>query len=110
MPTKQCKTENRGKQFSGKNVLRPTKLSLYVVKTHALDKVESELFDLVEATKRSPMFSQFTKDLYVPTGVRIKAIDDICTQAKFTDITKNFWVSIFYLRYRLVALGKLIFP
>lgn len=67
-------------------------LYLSAAKADALDKVESELFDLVEATKKSPMFSQFTKDLSVPAGVRIKAIDDICTQAKFTDITKNFLV------------------
>jgi hypothetical protein len=30
------------------------------------------------------------KDLSVPAGTRIKVIDDICAQAKFADITRNF--------------------
>lgn len=66
--------------------------ALYVaaVKTNALDKVESELNDLVEATKRSTVFSQFTKDPSVPAKTRVGAIDDICTQAKLSDVTKNF--------------------
>ncbi|KMT18837.1 hypothetical protein BVRB_2g029420 [Beta vulgaris subsp. vulgaris] len=50
------------------------------------------------------MFSQFTKDLSIPAGVRIKAINDICTRAKFTDITKNFLVIMAeYGRLRHVA-------
>lgn len=65
-------------------------LYLAAARANALDKVEAELFDLVEGTKKSPMFSQFTKDLSVPKDVRIKAINDICAHAKFTDITKNF--------------------
>ncbi|KNA19359.1 hypothetical protein SOVF_062110 [Spinacia oleracea] len=67
-------------------------LYLAAARANALDKVEAELFDLVEGTKKSPMFSQFTKDLSVPKDVRIKAINDICAHAKFTDITKNFLV------------------
>lgn len=67
-------------------------LYLSAAKANALDKVETELFDLVEATKKSPTFSQFTRDLSVPADVRVKAINDICAQAKFTDITKNFLV------------------
>ncbi|KZV30426.1 ATP synthase subunit O, mitochondrial [Dorcoceras hygrometricum] len=66
--------------------------ALYIaaVKANALDKVESELLVLIEASKRSPMFSQFMKDLSVTADIRVKAINDICAQAKFDDITKNF--------------------
>ncbi|KAJ7982207.1 ATP synthase subunit O, mitochondrial-like [Quillaja saponaria] len=67
-------------------------LYLAAVKSDALEKVESELLDLVEAVKRSPTFSQFTKDLSVPAGTRVKAIKEIAGQAKFSDITKNFIV------------------
>lgn len=67
-------------------------LYLAAVKANALDKVESELFDLVEASKKSPTFFQFTKDLSVPSDTRVKAISEICAQAKFTDVTKNFLV------------------
>lgn len=65
-------------------------LYLAAAKTNALDKVESELFDLVEATKKSPTFAQFTRDLSVSKDIRVKAVDDICAQAKFSDITRNF--------------------
>ncbi|CAA2958888.1 ATP synthase subunit O, mitochondrial [Olea europaea subsp. europaea] len=66
--------------------------ALYIaaVKANVLDKVESELLTLVEASKRSPTFSQFMKDLSVTADTRMKAINDICAQAKFADITKNF--------------------
>ncbi|KAI5682095.1 hypothetical protein M9H77_03323 [Catharanthus roseus] len=66
--------------------------ALYIsaVKANSLDKVETELLDLVEASKRSPTFSQFMKDLSVPTETRVKALTEICTQGKFSDITKNF--------------------
>ncbi|KAL0379884.1 UNVERIFIED_CONTAM: ATP synthase subunit O, mitochondrial [Sesamum angustifolium] len=66
--------------------------ALYIsaVKANVLDKVESELLTLVEASKKSPTFSQFMKDLSVTADTRVKAINDICTQAKFSDITKNF--------------------
>ncbi|PQP96443.1 ATP synthase subunit O mitochondrial [Prunus yedoensis var. nudiflora] len=68
--------------------------ALYIaaVKANALEKVESEILDIVESTKRSPTFSQFTKDLSVPADTRVKAISDISTQAKFSDVTKNFLV------------------
>ncbi|KAK9282744.1 hypothetical protein L1049_010965 [Liquidambar formosana] len=66
--------------------------ALYIsaVKANALDKVESELLALVEASKGSPTFSQFIKDLSVPTKTRVKAIEEICAHAKFADVTKNF--------------------
>ncbi|KAF3437898.1 hypothetical protein FNV43_RR20654 [Rhamnella rubrinervis] len=67
-------------------------LYLSAVKANALDKVESELLVLVEASKKSPVFSQFIKDLSVPAEIRVAAINDICDQAKFSDITKNFLV------------------
>lgn len=66
--------------------------ALYIaaVKANSIDKVESELLDLVEALKRSPTFVQFTKDLSVPADTRLKAIQEISAQAKFSDVTKNF--------------------
>ncbi|KAL3537417.1 hypothetical protein ACH5RR_000783 [Cinchona calisaya] len=68
--------------------------ALYIaaVKANALEKVETEILNLVESTKKSPIFSQFMKDLSVPTDTRVKAIVDICDGAKFADITKNFLV------------------
>ncbi|XP_058225252.1 ATP synthase subunit O, mitochondrial-like [Rhododendron vialii] len=65
-------------------------LYLSAVKANALEKVESELLDLVEASKRSPTFAQFMKDLTVPKVTRIKALTEICAQAKLSDITRNF--------------------
>lgn len=66
--------------------------ALYIaaVKANALEKVESEILELVEASKKSPTFSQFMKDLSVPTDTRVKAVVEVCDQAKFSDITKNF--------------------
>lgn len=66
--------------------------ALYIaaVKAKALKKVESEILDLVEVTKRSPKFLQFTKDLSVRKDTRIKAIQEIFGEAKFSDVTKNF--------------------
>ncbi|KDP43469.1 hypothetical protein JCGZ_16756 [Jatropha curcas] len=67
-------------------------LYLAAKKSNVLDKVEAEVLDVVEAIKRSPTFTQFTKDLSVPADTRVKAINDISDQAKFSDITKNFLV------------------
>ncbi|PIN15979.1 hypothetical protein CDL12_11376 [Handroanthus impetiginosus] len=66
--------------------------ALYIsaVKANLLDEVESELLSLVKASKRSSTFSQFMKDLSVTADTRVKAINDICAQAKFSEITKNF--------------------
>ncbi|KAH9774490.1 ATP synthase subunit o [Citrus sinensis] len=68
--------------------------ALYIaaVKTNALEKVESEILDLVEASKKADTYFQFTKDLSVPAETRVKAINEICTQAKFSDVTKHFLV------------------
>lgn len=68
--------------------------ALYIaaVKAKTLDKVESDLLALVEATKKTPLFSQFMKDLAVPADTRVKAIKEISAQAKFTEITTNFLV------------------
>lgn len=68
--------------------------ALYIaaVKANALDKVQSELLDLVEASKKSIKFSLFMKDLSVPADTRIKAISEICAEAKFSELTRNFLV------------------
>ncbi|KAF5761622.1 putative H(+)-transporting two-sector ATPase [Helianthus annuus] len=68
--------------------------ALYIAaaKSNSLDKVESELLDFVSATTKASTFSQFMKDLAVPADVRVKAINEICAQAKFSDVTKNFLV------------------
>lgn len=65
-------------------------LYLAAVKANALDKVESELLDLGEASKKSPTFAQFTKDLSVPADTRVKALQEISAEAKFSDLTTNF--------------------
>ncbi|KAJ0095659.1 hypothetical protein Patl1_17214 [Pistacia atlantica] len=67
-------------------------LFLAAVKANSLEKVETELLDLVEASKRAPTFFQFMKDLAVPADIRVKAINDICAQAKYSETTKNFLV------------------
>ncbi|WCJ18946.1 ATP synthase subunit delta [Euphorbia peplus] len=69
-----------------------TALYLAAKKSNVLEKVESELLDLVEASNKSSTFLVFMKDLSVPVATRVKAIDDICAQAKFTEVTKNFLV------------------
>ncbi|XP_073104251.1 ATP synthase subunit O, mitochondrial [Elaeis guineensis] len=55
-----------------------------------VDKVESEILDIVEASKRSPLFSQFIKDLSVPRETRVKAVKEVFAEAGFSDTTKNF--------------------
>ncbi|PIA48509.1 hypothetical protein AQUCO_01400828v1 [Aquilegia coerulea] len=68
--------------------------ALYIaaIKAKVLEKVESEIVDLVDASKKSPLFSQFIHDVSVPGSTRVKAINDICSAAKFSEITKNFLV------------------
>ncbi|KAL0430786.1 UNVERIFIED_CONTAM: ATP synthase subunit O, mitochondrial [Sesamum radiatum] len=65
-------------------------LYISAVKANVLDKVESELLTLVQASKKSPTFPQFMKDQSVTADTRVKAINEIFTQAKVSDITKNF--------------------
>ncbi|KAB1224739.1 ATP synthase subunit O, mitochondrial [Morella rubra] len=65
-------------------------LYLAAVKSSALDKVEEELLALVEAIKKSTTFAQFTKDPSVPADIRLKAIQQICEEAKFSEVTKGF--------------------
>ncbi|KAL6565686.1 hypothetical protein OROHE_004741 [Orobanche hederae] len=67
-----------------------TALYIAAVKANTLDKVESELYTLVEAAKKSPTFSLFLKDLSVTADTRVRALSDICAHAKFSDITRNF--------------------
>ncbi|CAI8606016.1 unnamed protein product [Vicia faba] len=68
--------------------------ALYIaaVKVNSVDKVDSELLQFVEGVKGSPITSQFIKDISVAKDVRVKVIQDIATQAKFSDVTKNFLV------------------
>ncbi|GJM86599.1 hypothetical protein PR202_ga02473 [Eleusine coracana subsp. coracana] len=65
-------------------------LFLTAAKGNVLDKVETEIKTVVEASKKSPMFSQFIKDLSVPKETRVKAITEIFAEAGFCDVTKNF--------------------
>ena len=66
--------------------------ALYIaaVKANALDTVEYEILDFLEASKRSDNFSQFMKNLSVSRGVSVKALTAICSETKFSDVTKNF--------------------
>ncbi|KAG5565189.1 hypothetical protein RHGRI_001178 [Rhododendron griersonianum] len=68
-----------------------TALYIAAAKANALEKVESELLDVVEASNKSTTFSMFMKDLSVPADTRIKAITEICDEAKFSDLTRNFF-------------------
>lgn len=63
-------------------------------RSKVLDQVESEILDLIAASKKSPKFSQFLKDLSVRADTRVKAINEICATAKFSEITKNFLVIV----------------
>lgn len=65
-------------------------LFLAAAKANELDRVESEILDVIEASKRSSLFSQFIRDLSVPRETRVKAVTELFSQAGFSDITKNF--------------------
>ncbi|KAG0503343.1 hypothetical protein HPP92_003415 [Vanilla planifolia] len=65
-------------------------LFLAAAKANVLDKVESEIVDVVEASKGSPLFSRFTKDLSIPRETRVKAVKEVFADAGFSDVTKNF--------------------
>ncbi|KAM0944268.1 putative H(+)-transporting two-sector ATPase [Dioscorea sansibarensis] len=67
-------------------------LFLSAAKANELDRVESEILDVIEASKRSKMFSQFIRDLSVPRETRVKAVTEIFSQAGFADVTKNFLI------------------
>ena len=73
--------------------------ALYIaaVKANAVEKVESEILEFVEAVKNSVTFSQFIKDLSVKKDVRVQAIQEVTGQAKFSDVTKNFLGMIRFL-------------
>jgi len=65
-------------------------LFVAAAKANVLEKVESEILDLVNASTKAPLFSQFIRDVSVPGATRVKAINEISDGAKFTEITKNF--------------------
>lgn len=65
-------------------------LFLAASKANMLDKVESEILDIVEASKKSALFSQFIRDLSVPRKTRVKAVQELFSEAGFSDVTKNF--------------------
>lgn len=67
-----------------------TALYLAAAKSDSIEKVESEILDVVQASKKCAIFSQFMKDLSVPKETRVKAIKEIFGEAGFSDITKNF--------------------
>ena len=66
--------------------------ALYIsaVKANALDIVESEIVDFVDASNRSEKFSELMKNLSVPRDARAKAVAEILSETKFSDVTKNF--------------------
>nr|BAA13600.1 delta subunit of mitochondrial F1-ATPase [Arabidopsis thaliana] len=65
-------------------------LYIAAVKMNSLEKIETDLSEMIEAMKTAPIFAQFTKDPSVPRGTRLAAIRDACDQAKFAEPTKNF--------------------
>ncbi|GAU12670.1 hypothetical protein TSUD_121620 [Trifolium subterraneum] len=66
--------------------------ALYIaaVKANAIEKVDAELSQFVESVKGSPLISQFIKDISVKKDVRVKTIQEIAGEAKFSDVTKSF--------------------
>ncbi|CAJ2639168.1 ATP synthase subunit O, mitochondrial [Trifolium pratense] len=68
--------------------------ALYIaaVKANAIEKVDAELSQFVESVKNSPLISQFIKDISVKKDVRVKTIQEIASEAKFSDVTKSFLV------------------
>lgn len=72
-------------------------LFISAVKANALDKVQSDLVSLVEASKRSPTFSQFMMDKSVPLADRVKATAAIADESKFHELSKNFLSMCFLL-------------
>ncbi|CAA6675253.1 unnamed protein product [Spirodela intermedia] len=56
--------------------------------------------------KREPCISQFIKDLSVRADVRVKAVQEIFSEAGFTDVTKNF-LAIMAEKGRLRHLEKI---
>ena len=69
-------------------------LYIAAVKMNSLEKIETDLSELVEAMKTSPIFAQFTKDPSVPRETRLAAIVDVCDKAKFAEPTKNFLCNV----------------
>ncbi|XP_042393526.1 ATP synthase subunit O, mitochondrial-like [Zingiber officinale] len=67
-----------------------TALFIAANKANALDKVEAEILDVVEASKRSPRFSKFIRDMSIPKKTRVKTVTEIFSEAGFSDVTKNF--------------------
>nr|GEV16673.1 ATP synthase subunit O, mitochondrial-like [Tanacetum cinerariifolium] len=66
-------------------------LYIATAKAKTLDKVETELFNLVTATEKSPTFSQFMKDLETLADTRVQDLTKIYDQAKHVDtIAKRF--------------------
>ncbi|URE11334.1 ATP synthase [Musa troglodytarum] len=65
-------------------------LFLAASKANALDKVESEILEVVVVSKKNPLFSQFIEDLSVPQETRVKAVKELFCEAVFSDVTKNF--------------------
>lgn len=69
-----------------------TALYLAASKANKLDKVESEIRQIVEIAKKNPEFSEFIKDLSIPRKERVKYVEELCSKSGFSDITKNFLV------------------
>ncbi|KAJ7530792.1 hypothetical protein O6H91_14G019500 [Diphasiastrum complanatum] len=82
-------------------------LFITAVRSGALETVESELKQVVEAAHNSPTFADFLKDLSVPKEVRVKAVLDIFGETAFSDVTKNF-LAVLAENGRLRLLEKMV--
>lgn len=74
-----------------------TALFIAATKTNTLDKVEAEILDVVEASKRSPRFSKFIKDLSIPRKTRVKTVTEIFSEVGFCDVTRNFLSIVLFI-------------
>ncbi|CAI7795965.1 unnamed protein product [Closterium sp. NIES-53] len=66
--------------------------ALYVsaVRGGKVDAVEREMRELAAVTGANPTFASFLRDPSVSREVRVKAVEDIFSQAKYSPLTKNF--------------------
>jgi len=67
-----------------------TSLFVAAANSKKLEKVESEVLEIIDNSKKDPEFSEFLKDLPIPRKTRVKYVQDLCVKSGYSDITTNF--------------------
>lgn len=67
-----------------------TSLFVAAANSKKLEKVESEVLEIIDNSKKDPEFSEFLKDLSIPRKTRVKYVQDLCVKSGYSDITTNF--------------------